>query len=449
MMSDRHPARETLEGFLTGTLSASAAKAVVTHLLEGCPPCQELLNVLSGALFLSSEEAVELSPELDAAYDLAISAAYAGALEKTAEMRRAQEAHSTRSIPGAEGLPLPGDPQFCTLETVEALLDRSYTFHLSDPEAALRLADLAALSASGLDAEVHGAAEVADMQARAWSEVANAHRITGDLARADRVMARALDCRTRGTGDPRLLARLSALSGALACAQRRFDEAFRLLDVAYSLYMSLNDRSAAGRALIARGLYAGYVGDPLEGIHYLLQGLDTIDRAKEPKLAFQALHNIVLLRVELGEYEEASRYLLRMQPLYDRYLSDLERLKLRWVEGKIAAGLGRLDDAEAAFLEASQDFDRAGLGYRSALASLDLVAVWLRQGRTAEIRHLVAQLLATFRAVGVEREALAGILLLRDAVECEQATLELLQLIAISLGKLDGRAAPPLDPEIR
>jgi tetratricopeptide (TPR) repeat protein len=213
--------------------------------------------------------------------------------------------------------------------------------------------------------------------------------------------------------------------------------------------MNLDDRPAAGRALIARGLYTGYVGDPLEGIHYLLQGLDTIDRAREPKLAFQALHNIVLLRVELGEYEEASRYLQRMQPLYDRYLSDLERLKLRWVEGKIAAGLGRLDDAEAAFLEAAQDFDRAGLGYRSALVSLDLVAVWLRQGRTAEIRQLVATLLATFRAVGVEREALAGILLLRDAVECEQATLELLQLIAISLGKLDGRAAPPLDSEVR
>jgi tetratricopeptide (TPR) repeat protein len=447
-MSDRHPARETLEGFLTGGLSATAAKVVVMHLLEGCPPCQEALNRLSGTLFLSEEDS-EISPELDTAYDFAISAAYAGALEKTAEMRRLQEARSPRSIPGAEGLPLPGDPQFCTVETCDALLDRSYTVQLSDPEAALRLADLAALAADGLDAEHYGSAEVADMQARAWAEVANAHRITGDLAKADRVMARALDCRARGTGAPRLLARLSALSGALACAQRRFDEAFRLLDIAYSLYMSLNDRPAAGRALIARGLYAGYVGDPLEGIHYLLQGLNTIDRAQEPKLAFQALHNIVLLRVELGEYEEASRYLQRMQPLYDRYLSDLERLKLCWVEGKIAAGLGRLDDAEAAFLKASQDFEQAGLGYRAALASLDLVAVWLRQGRTTEIRHLVAELLATFRAVGVEREALAGILLLRDAVECEQATFELLQLIAISLGKLDGRAAPPLDPEIR
>jgi hypothetical protein len=164
--------------------------------------------------------------------------------------------------------------------------------------------------------------------------------------------------------------------------------------------------------------------------------------------SFQALHNILLLRVELGEYREARKTMRLMRPLYERYLSDLEWTKVRWMEGKIAVGLGELDQAETAFRQASEKFDRAGLGYRAALVSLDLVGVWLHQGRNAEIRQLVAELLATFRAVGVEREALAGVLLLRDAVECEQATQELLQLIALSIGRLDGRSAPPLDPEI-
>ncbi|HEX6865374.1 MAG TPA: hypothetical protein VF414_21275, partial [Thermoanaerobaculia bacterium] len=190
-------------------------------------------------------------------------------------------------------------------------------------------------------------------------------------------------------------------------------------------------------------------GDPLEGIRFLVHGLNTIDRVREPKLAFQALHNIVLLRVELGEYEEARRSLRQMRPLYARYSDELMDIKLRWIEGRIAAGLHELEEAEEAFVESRDKFDRIGLGYRAALVSLDLVSVWLQQGRTGEIRQLVAELLVTFRAVGVEREALAGVLLLRDAVECEQATVELLHLIAHSLGKLDGRSAPPLDPEIR
>lgn len=445
-MSDRHPTHEMLESFSNGSLPSHAARAVVAHLVGGCSRCRESLALMTGPLFEPLPEEVEISAELDAAYDSAISAAYAAALAKTGGAGRREPA---RAIPGAEGLPLPGEPGFATPDVCESLLARSFALRFSDPGTMLRLAELAAQSAEGLDTEVYGAESAADLQARAWAEVANAHRVIGDLPQADRMMTRAVDCRSRGTGDARLLARLSDLAASLACAQRRFDQAFRLLDIAYSIYIKLDDRHAAGRVLIARGLYAGHTGEPLEGIRFLVHGLSTIDRAREPKMAFVALHNIVLLRVELGEYEEARRSLQQMKPLYARFTDELVDVKLRWIEGKIAAGLGDLEEAEEAFTEARDRFDRIGLGYRAALVSLDLVSVWLQQGRTGEIRQLVAELLVTFKAVGVEREALAGVLLLRDAVECEQATLELLQLIAHSLGKLDGRSAPLLDPEIR
>lgn len=446
-MNDRHPSHEMLESFSNGSLPSHAARAVVAHLVGGCCQCRESLALMTGPLFEPiSEEEVEISAEMDAAYDSAISAAYAAALAKTGGTGRREPA---RVVRGAEGLPLPGEAGFATPDVCEALLDRSFALRFSDAGAMLHLAELAAQSAEELDTDVYDAENVADLQARAWAEVANAHRVMGDLPEADRMMTRAVDCRSRGTGDARLLARLSDLAASLACAQRRFDQAFRLLDIAYTIYIKLDDRHAAGRVLIARGLYVGYTGDPLEGIRLLVHGLDTIDRAREPKLAFQALHNILILRVELGEYEEARRTLNQMQPLYSRFADDLTRIKLRWLEGRIAAGFGDIEEAEEAFLDARDTFDRNGLGYRAALVSLDLVAVWLRQGRTGEIRQLVAELLVTFRAVGVEREALAGVLLLRDAVECEQATVELLQLIAHSLGKLDGRSAPPLDPEVR
>jgi tetratricopeptide (TPR) repeat protein len=404
------------------------------------------MALMTGPLFTPIPEEVEISAEMDAAYDSAISAAYATALAKTGGVGHGDPA---RVVRGAEGLPLPGEPGFATPDVCETLLDRSFSLRFSDPAAMLRLAELAAQAAEKLDVEVYGAENAADCQARSWAEVANAHRIIGDLPEADRMMTRAVDCRSRGTGDARLLARLSDLAASIACAQRRFDQAFRLLDIAYSIYIKLGDRHAAGVVLITRGLYSGYTGDPLEGIRFLVHGLNTMDRGRDPKLAFLALHNIALLRVELGEYEEARRSLRLMKPLYVQFNDEIVNIKLRWIEGQIATGLGELAEAEEAFAEARDRFDQIGLGYRAALVSLDLVSVWLQQGRTGEIRQLVGELLVTFRAVGVEREALAGILLLRDAVECEQATLELLHLIAHSLGKLDGRSAPPLDPEIR
>ena len=444
-MNDRHPSQEMLEAFSDGSLASQATRAVVAHLVGGCSECRQQMAQLTPWFDPAREEEIEISAELDAAYDAAISAAYAAALAKTGRAGR----QAARSPRGAEGLPLPGEPDFATPEVCEALLERSFALRFSDAGAMLHLAELAAQAAEDLDPAVYGAEFAADLQARSWAEVSNAHRILGDLPLAERVMTRAVDCRSRGTGDARLLARLSDLAASLACTQRRFDQAFRLLDIAYSIYLKLGDTHAAGRVLISRGLYVGYTGDPLEGIRLLAHGLDTIDRAREPKLAFVALHNILILRVELGEYEEARRTLQQMRPLYNRYHDELNDMKVRWLEGKIAAGLGEIEEAEAAFTEARDRFDRSGLGYRAALVSLDLVSVWLLQGRTSEIRQLVSELLVTFRAVGVEREAIAGILLLRDAVECEQATLELLHLIAMSLNKLDGRSAPPLDPEVR
>lgn len=430
-----HPTRETLEEFLLGALPVREAKAVTAHLMGGCVRCQQFLAPLASALFTEPEEdEFELSPEMDAAYDDAISAAYDAVFAKAFSQERE---------------PVPGDADFSTPENCQALLDRSYTSRLNDPEEMLRLNKLAVLSAEDLDPVIYGQAEIADLQARAWAELANAFRIAGDLSQASRAISRAVERRQAGSGGPFLLARIADLSATLFCAQRKFGEAFRLLDMAYSLYMQQGDRHSAGRMLIARGLYVGYTGEPEEGLRYLLQGLNTIDRVREPRLAFQALHNILLLRVELGEFQEARQILRQMQPLYALSLGEAERPKLHWVEGKIAAGLGEVKVAEAAFLQAREAFTHAGQSYRAALASLDLSAVWLRQGRTAEVRQLVAEMLTTFRAVGVEREALAGILLLRDAVECEQASLELLDLIATSLGRLERRMAPPLDPEGR
>ncbi|HKG34087.1 MAG TPA: hypothetical protein VKB22_10160, partial [Gemmatimonadales bacterium] len=82
-MSDRHPTHEMLESFSNGSLSSHAARAVVTHLVGGCSQCRESMALMTGPLFTPLPEEVEISAELDAAYDSAISAAYATALAKT------------------------------------------------------------------------------------------------------------------------------------------------------------------------------------------------------------------------------------------------------------------------------------------------------------------------------------------------------------------------------
>lgn len=429
-----HPDRATLEAFLYGLLPTGQRKGVLMHLLGGCASCREKMEPLAGAMFHPGGHEMEITPEQDVAYDDAISAAFAKAVSWREEKASREDVDAKiRLLLQGE---LPTAAAFWTCSLCEALLEQSRDLR-HQPADLLRLAGLALEASERIDAAERGARETADLRARVWAEMANAWRANDDLDQAETAMVRALELRAEGTGSELLLARLADLSASLFCDQRRFAEAFQMLDTAYSLYQQLDASHDAGRVLVMKGLYTGYTGNAEEGLQILAQGLAAIDRDRDPRLAFRTLHNILLFRVELGELEEARRQLQSMRPLYERYGGHHERVKLRSIEGKIAAGLGDLPRAEALFREVRQELDRAGLGYQAAIISLDLAAVCLQLGRKSDVRGLVTEMVATFRALGVEREAMAALLILTDAVEQDQATLELLSLVSGVLQRLE------------
>lgn len=102
-------------------------------------------------------------------------------------------------------------------------------------------------------------------------------------------------------------------------------------------------------------------------------------------------------------------------------------------EGNIAFGLGRLDEAEAAYREVQQEFLKHGVLYSVALVSLDLALLLSRQGRTGELKLLAAELTATFSAQEVHREANAALVLFQRACEEERVSAELIARLATLL----------------
>lgn len=432
-----HPNRATLEAFLRSRLPAGETQAVLAHLVTGCQSCRKEMAPFTQAMFgpAPAEPPALPPPEVSAAYDSAIASAFskvAVALRSEMDKRQSEEMESqvARLL---QGSPLPEQPAFWTRPLCETLLERSRSLRHDDPAGMLELAKLARQAADRFVPEEHGEHDeksAVDLRSRAWAEMANAYRVNDDLPQAEAAMAWAMELRGEGTGSPDLLARLADLSASLFCDQRRFREAFRMLDTAHILYRRLGEMHEAGRVLIMKGLYTGYTGNPEEGLQLLAQGLATIDRERDLRLVFHTLHNILLFRVELGEFEEAERQIRGMAPLYAQHAGSLELVKLRGIEGKIAYGLGEHGRAEALFREVRRELDAAGLGYQAALISLDLASVCLRLGKKAEVRELVDEMVATFRAVGVEREAMAAMLMLTDAVAKDQTTLELLALVS-------------------
>lgn len=425
-----HPPREWLTGFLLGRLAPAERRLVFFHLLRGCRLCREEMAPLAEAMFRPGR--AEPPPDTDPDYDGPIGRAFARVLgwkgdrererdESELKLAQLMGAVRTGALPEPEG--------FWTWGLCELLLERSWSLRHDDPKQMLRLAGLAAEAADRLDPERYGTQATFDLRARAWGEYANACRVSDDLVQAEQAIGRALELRKKGSGSELLRARLAELTAGVLSHQRRFTAAFQALDLAYSIHQKHGDPQSAARVLVQRGIYTGRSGDPEQGIHILAQALRQIGENEDSKLRFLVLHNILLFRVERGEFRAASLQLFEMRPLYARYAGAVDLVKLRAIEGKIAVGLGEWERAERAFLQVRKEFEERGQVYVSAIAGLELAAVWLRQGRTDEVRRLVTETLEVFRSRYVARESIAALLMLRDALERDRATLELVALV--------------------
>jgi hypothetical protein len=484
-----HPTPVEIAGLVRGRLSHSRRRRLVAHLLRGCRRCSQLLvpalaltpslvtrqggrQALRRAPLLPAAPAAEAETALPAGseedYERPVMRACAAALRRRQELERerggalAVGAAAGRSAPG----PLAASPGDATpiatgavaaaearglggFLRVEMLLAASADLRYTDAREMVRLAQLARLAAERLDEDRCDRAAVADLRARTWAELANAHRVADDLDQAERAMARAVACRASGSGDPWLVARIGTLMASLLADQRRFAEAALLLDQVHDFHWRTGDRHLAGRALIQRGIFAGYDNQPRAALVLLARGIALIDSGRDWRLAAQAVHAILWNLVSCRRFRQARIHLWRSRALLVHHGGPLYLLRLRWLEGRIHAGLGELDRAERALLATRAGFAAAASPYNAALASLDLAEVWLEQRKTREVRQLVDEMLGTFRALRIAREAMAALLILREACERDEATVERVRTVARLIGELERqpyRRLAPLAP---
>jgi hypothetical protein len=448
MAGDRihHPRPTELERFLLGELSSTETLRVVAHLLTDCASCRRTLEPLAAVLF-TPDLAAEAPVDVGAEYDFPLFRAFATARRYAAALARERsEAAADREDPPLREVPLPEPADGRSRaardwERCEQLFARCRDLRHSGPEAMVAAATLAVGLAERIDPGLRGPCALADLQARAWAERGNARRVADDLPGAESDLANALARAGQGTADPRLLARLLDLTASLRTDQRRFDEAFQLLDWVQTIHQELGEHHEAGRALVSKSNVAAYGLDLDLAVRLLGQGLALIDADREPRLVLAAVHNLLSHLVDRGKIAEAGRLFREGRALYAAHGGQIEQLKALWLEGRIALGLGDPGGAERCFREVRQGFEQADVPYDVALVSLDLAAIWLEQGRNREIQLLLDETVAVFRARGIRREAIAALLMLREACRRERATAALLRTVASELQLLEGEPA--------
>jgi len=305
------------------------------------------------------------------------------------------------------------------------------------------LAALALEIMDRLDPSYYGAGAIEDLRARAWAYIANARRVKADFRGAEEAFALASASLKRGTLEPMDRAVLLDLRASLLRAQRRFDKALSLLHRAARIFLNLGERNLAGQVFVKIATVHSIAGEPERSIPFLYEALALIDHSREQRLLLSAWHNLVNSLADSGRFMEAQKLLAKTRPLYRQFLQPAVQSRLKWVEGKIACGLGQKEQAETLLLAARAGFLTEGTAYETALISLDLAALYAEQERTDELKRLAEEMLPIFSSRKIHREALAALAFWKQAVEAEKAGFDLVTKVASFLKRAQH------DPELR
>jgi tetratricopeptide (TPR) repeat protein len=335
--------------------------------------------------------------------------------------------------PEQRDLVLRNVPRFHTWGLFELLVERSLEETPKDPAYGEELGLLALRLSDSLDAGRYGPELIEDLRARAWGYIGNACRVKSDLQGAEEAFASAYRHLKAGSRDAFERALLLDLEASLRRDQRRFEDALKLLRRAVAIFLQNNQRHRAGRSLVNLSTVHHYTGNVDAAIQALSQALELIDPEQEPRLLLCAKHNLADDLAEAGRYLDAQKVYRKNRPLYRNFPDLWTQNRRKWVKGKIARGLGQADQAESLFRAARDGFIAEGIPYDTALVSLELATLYAEQGRMADLKRLAGEMVPIFSSLHIHREALAALAYLKQAVEAERASVELVTGVAAFL----------------
>jgi tetratricopeptide (TPR) repeat protein len=274
-----------------------------------------------------------------------------------------------------------------------------------------------------------------------WAYIANVRRVTEDFDGADEAFARAWEL-WKGGLDCELLpqSRLLDLEASLRRDEGRFPEALKLLDRAR--IESGEDPIAVSRVLLKKEHVFDAMEDTQGALAALVEAAPFVEASGDPRMLFALRFKSANILHGLERFNEAAEMLPCVRELALEQRNEPDLIRVMWLAARVAAGQGRFEEAVEGLQLVRRDFLDHELPYNAALASLELAVLWLRAGRTAEVRELAAEMEAVFRAKKIRREALAALLLFCESAKREAATVALVRRTIAEIEKASDSAAP-------
>lgn len=295
------------------------------------------------------------------------------------------------------------------------ILERCAKAVFHDPALARELSRLARTIATHADPRsCGGAAALADLEAYALAMEGNALRVGGELREGLVAFMQARDIQEKGGADPDLAGRIDFLEASLRRDIRQFGSALTLLDRAAETFATLRDREQMARVMINRANVFLVQRDLGQVMSTLKEALPL---AADNWLGLVIRHNLIMALADCGNAREAADLYEQSRGLYLQFSDPLTTSRRLWAEGLIARELGDLGSAHRLLSESAERLAEQGYGFDAALAGLELVAVYAKQGNADEVLRVASHLLRIFQMRNVQPEALAALRMVQEAAE--------------------------------
>jgi tetratricopeptide (TPR) repeat protein len=330
------------------------------------------------------------------------------------------------------------DPDFLSWAFCEKLCNESVELAEDDAGEALELVELALDVIPRASGDKH---LLSGIQEYIWKPLGNVFRARGDLKKAREAFERANEFFLVGiTGSlPSLVLRdrLSGLESALERDQGHLAEALRKInDAVFHPARDEPGRASHPALCLEKARLHRQLGQPGEALQ-ALEWAERDARSSDRRLLVQIVIECGDVLCDLGRHREVKKLPAAQRKIAESF--PLERARLLCLDGRVAAGLGRLEEARAALQKAQGDrHDRALVNL--ALLTLEIAALSAREGQTAELKSLAEQTLPLAEAPGLGREAAATLKLFcrlaaQEKLSAERATLFVRDFTRVPAGR--------------
>jgi tetratricopeptide (TPR) repeat protein len=227
----------------------------------------------------------------------------------------------------------------------------------------------------------------ARLEGFAWAHLANALRATGDLPEAEQGFRQAetlwLDGALSHPG-PLDNTRMLRLEALLRRAQGRLNDGMGLLDRARTIIHTPETPSLQ----VQRGAFLTEAGRLDDAVQELLRAASFLEASHAPRLRLDLAFNLAVSLGLAGRHAEAEARLAALRKLATSHGTEVDRIRLRWLAARTAAGRGQSGKALTALTGVRNALAKHGLPYDAVLATLETAALHAGQGDASEVKEL-------------------------------------------------------------